>query len=320
MNRRTQQLLDDLAEARPVQPGATRQAAPAAMRQATLERIFDDESANVRSARRRPRRLTRRAFPLALAGATFVVVTALAIGLLPGRGPGGAPPASALELAARTAAAQPYSEPGEGERWYQKQRKVGQQSDKLTGETAESWISSDGRIWSRSTDGPDGTTSIRPGEGRLFGIDAGLVPFADVRWLPTDPELLRRRLEASMPGVTPDQGGTPPIAFQALNLLSHPALRPEQRAALFRVLATTRTVRTLTGVTDPAGRPAVAVEIPSDGPVFDPTQWLFDPASTQMLAIRVIAGQDHPDLGVRKGQAYDAIVANPWTIVPDPLA
>jgi hypothetical protein len=318
MNRRTQQLLNDLAEARPIPPDETWRVAPLVTREAMFERIV--HPSNLRTVARRRRRMSPRLLPLTAATAAFVVVAALAIGLLPGRGPGGAPPASALELAARTAAAQPYREPGPGERWYQKEVTV---SDKGTKDqlrsVIENWYAKDGTVWMRASYEGGGHSE----RGRIERVDnqGGTQPhelgYKELKAFPTDPAAAAARLRQLEP--SPEGGGIVELAFHYLAI---PVLNPAQRAALFRVLASAPGMQVTEGVKGPSGQPATRVSTVTvneeDPKIKNRVEFLFDPATSQILSLRGKSITGDPS-GHRPGQIYVEATFDPWRIVPDPL-
>jgi hypothetical protein len=104
--------------------------------------------------------------------------------------------------------------------------------------------------------------------------DEGSFPtyLADVASLSTDPTVLRRELDRA------------PFDWQAL-LLEAPNATPELRAAVFDVAAGLDGVTMIEDAPDPAGRPAIALEI-SESTDGDLATWrtYFDPATHQAIA------------------------------------
>ena len=320
MNRRTAQLLERVAATRPVPPHATHQVAGEPARRAMFERII---AAPVRPLRRPQRRAVSRLFPYAVAGATFAVVAALAVGLLPGRGPGGAPPASALELAARTAAAQPYRVPGPGERWYA--RAVTDIPVDHAHGVAETWIDRDGNAWTRTRLDAPGVHETSPITPTTWQHEAARNPmsFKEVRDLPTDQAALRARLQAAATRLPKELDLLDPVPMLALTSLGHPGLRPEQRAALFRLVASSPRVGAVRATTDPRGRPVLAVRVVDRPDPDDPQdpgadlEFMFSRDTSQLVAtIARAAGDNTP--GARRGQVVASAVGDEWTIVPAP--
>ena len=260
-----------------------------------------------------------------MAGATFVVVAALAIGLLPSRGPGGAPPASALELAARTAAAQPYRVPGPGERWYQRVDGSQESEDGHSRQVVDVWVDRDGTAWTRTKfDAPglhETTPLIRTTWSELEFVNP--MSFKEVQDLPTDPVALRAALEAVVAKLPKDITYTDPVPMLALTALGHPGLRPEQRAALFRLLSTSKGV-TATGTgTDQRGRPALTIDaLDKDDPsqpnvMGDEVRTYFAKDTSQLISTEFLA-TDASIPGVRKGQPFVTMLYDDWKVVPAP--
>lgn len=108
--------------------------------------------------------------------------------------------------------------------------------------------------------------------------------------LPTDPDLLARRLRSEA-----EEGhGSAPLAARMLELIAedlrNPAVAPEQRAALYRAAQEVPGLEYLGRSTDPEGRQGVAVGI-SSGYSGGPTTYslVYDPRSTDVLAYEVEA-------------------------------
>jgi hypothetical protein len=324
MNRRTAQLLDRVAATRPVPPHASHQVAGESTRGVMLERILATPERDTGPARRRLP--VRRGLPFALAAVTFVVVAALAIGLMPGRGPGGAAPASALELAARAAAAQPHRVPSPDERWYQRVVHDESTSKGTEREVIETWVDRDGAVWIRTrVDGPELHQVLplaRTTWSRL--VPTSSLPFAEISNLPTEPGALRARLAATTVK-WPDGTLIPdPVPMAALGLLGHPGLRPAQRAALFRILAKASDV-TATGHTkDPRGRPAVSIDVieardrnvPGGGPGYH-VRFLFAEDTSALICFQTLANGGNVT-GPVKGRPLDTVLYDDWKVVPAP--
>jgi hypothetical protein len=332
MNKRTNQLLDRLAAANPVDADTTAQVADAATREHMLRWVLaqprtDRRSGHGRRAEPRLRRPRRPLWPLAVAGTAVALAVAVAVGLLPGRGPGSAPPASALELAARVAAAQPYHEPGPDERWYQRMRVVsylpggqGQQAEQVV----ESWYSRDGDLWTRQTVKAPGmarqTTPItRTSAAAADPSGQNVLTFDQVRALPTDPAALRARLAAAARRLPKGTSYDNAVGLLAFTYLQHPATRPEQRAALFRLVAAQPGISVRGPSTGPDGRRLVTVTFQEAGDqaTGEHEEVTLDAATSQILTLRILAG-DSPEEGYRPGQVVTQIDYDPTRLVPAP--
>jgi hypothetical protein len=281
--------------------------------------------APVRPLQRRARRRIGRMLPYALAGATFVVVAAVAIGLLPGRGPGGAPPASALELAARTAAAQPYRVPGPSERWYQRMDTDQKSEDGRFHQVVEVWVGRDGTAWTKGRIDAPGVHKDAPLTRTTWSkLDfVNPMSFKEVQELPADPVALRAALQAATAKLPKDINYTDPIPMLALTALSHPGLRPEQRAALFRLLSTSPGVTATGAATDQRGRPALTIDVldkddPNEPDVNgDRVRFYFAKDTSQLISMVFLATDDNIP-GVKKGQPFVTVLYDDWKVVPAP--
>lgn len=239
--------------------------------------------------RRRPRSMA-----LALAAGAAVTAIVVALGLLPGGTPGSPPAASALELAARTAATRPYTEPGPDERWYQRVRMdITTVNEDTTSQTVirEYWTARDGRLWVRDTR-PNGRelTPRTSAEARWAFTQSATLSADELRALPTDPAAMRDRMEVLAARQLPkDQKFLPdPVVYLAVACLTDPAVRPAQRAALFRMVARTPGVQTLEATKDGTGRPATAIVLSDENTIPGRTYrevWMFDPRTTQIIAL-----------------------------------
>jgi hypothetical protein len=114
----------------------------------------------------------------------------------------------------------------------------------------------------------------------------------DVRRLPTTPAALRQRLL----GVAERDGARTPaeqaqwLWVQTPNMLAEWPLTPRTRAAAYRLLAGLPGIRSIGRVTDPLGRPGVAVARTGHdhGTGMVETQFIFDPGTSAFLASQTI--------------------------------
>ena len=143
-----------------------------------------------------------------------------------------------------------------------------------------------------------------PDCGNVYGppptgeFTAGTFPTDDhLTGLSADPSVLLGQLEARTapggrspepefsPGPELSPGVTAGSVWDAAsNILDDPTGGPDLRAALFDVASQIPGVDTHEGVSDPAGRPAVALELASIGDGGGTTWLYFDPATHQLMA------------------------------------
>jgi hypothetical protein len=136
------------------------------------------------------------------------------------------------------------------------------------------------------------------GSQGTFGPGAFPSTVGDVSGLSTDPTTLLQQLEqriASGESPEPQSSGTqmsPGVSAGSLwlavsNLAAASSGGPDLKAALFQVATQIPGVDVQTGVTDPIGRPAVALSLgdPSTGAAFDILY--FDPDTAQLIADRI---------------------------------
>jgi hypothetical protein len=142
----------------------------------------------------------------------------------------------------------------------------------------------------------------------------------DVRRLPTTPAALQRKLLSMR---VPEPGGHDTAAkarwlwAETPNLLAEWPLTPQTRAAVYRMLADLPGVRSIGRVTDPLGRPGVAVARAEHNQGFGTfeRQLVFHPESSAFLASQTIlrtpaAGAPGRPPGTRLG--YYALAVAEW--------
>jgi hypothetical protein len=330
MNRRTAQLLDRLSAARPAEADSTRDLAGDAARRRIVNAILASQPEATPGAGSRPAAPARRPaarFPLrvALAGVALAVATAVVVGLVPGSGPGSPAPASAFELLATVAAAQPDPQPGPGQGWHVRERRWVQFPDQAR------QLDSDMDWWY----GPDGSVSYRTNDERFFGTyppkprgpgavirtpaprkpGPGELTLEQLRALPTDPVALKRRLsEIASAASGRAYGPDDPFIFEywAEHYLTRPGLRPAQRAAMFRVMATYPGARSLANAEDGIGRTGIGVVIPGN------ILWVFDPKTSNVLGYRWSVTMYGPDGHQRSGPTWTVFDNRAVETIPTP--
>jgi hypothetical protein len=324
MSKQTIDVLQQLSDANPVDAATTTRMAGEQVRDRLLAHVTAQPRARRRGRERlAPRR--RRPMTLALAAAAAATAIVVTLGLLPGGTPGSPPAAVALELAARAAATRPYTEPGPNQRWYQQVRmRITAVNEDTTTELVvhERWTARDGRTWIRESrpDGRELTPRTRLEETRWAHTTAKLSP-DELRTLPTDPAAMRDRMEALAARHLPtDHRYLPsPAVFVAFTCLTNPAVRPAQRAALFRMVASIPGVQTLDATKDGAGHPGTAILVSSetaDPPTATREVWTFDPNTSQITAL-------HSKAYLGSGKQRRLALEQDWTfedvqIVPAP--
>ena len=187
----------------------------------------------------------------------------------------------------------------------------------------ETWVRPDGSGWSRSISGRarflsarQRATWVRAGSPRLpragrvsiqrfrrfprHTLSLSFIPFSRLARLPTEPQRLRRWIEAhegrgeslSTAGTT--SSGLPPVnsrdakTFAAIgSLLQQTTAPPALRAALYEVASELPGVQLLGTATDPAGRKGIGVayDNPQHG---ERLELIFDPKTSALLGERWI--------------------------------
>jgi hypothetical protein len=136
------------------------------------------------------------------------------------------------------------------------------------------------------------------GPGPTGSFTAGTFPTDDdVTGLSADPSVLLGQMEdrtapggrSPEPAFSPGPELTPGVTAGSLwdaasNILDDPTGGPDLRAALFDVASGIPGVQVHQASTDPAGRPAVALELASIGDGGGTTWLYFDPATHQLMA------------------------------------
>ena len=190
-------------------------------------------------------------------------------------------------------------------------------------EERETWVRPDGSGWSRSISGRARFLSARqraawvragsprlPRAGRVsiqrfrrfprHTLSLSFIPFSRLARLPTEPQRLRRWIEAhegrgeslSTAGTT--SSGLPPVnsrdakTFAAIgSLLQQTTAPPALRAALYEVASELPGVQLLGTATDPAGRKGIGVayDNPQHG---ERLELIFDPKTSALLGERWI--------------------------------
>ncbi|MEU0035651.1 CU044_5270 family protein [Streptomyces sp. NPDC006333] len=103
-------------------------------------------------------------------------------------------------------------------------------------------------------------------DNKIYAVGPNNVTYKDLRALPSTSDALRRHLEALYARDNGADSGTSGrsgwMLRQAGNLITMP-VKPSVRAAAYRVMADLPGVRVIGHITDPLGRPGVAVEFPA---------------------------------------------------------
>ncbi|WP_433475848.1 CU044_5270 family protein [Spirillospora sp. CA-142024] len=155
---------------------------------------------------------------------------------------------------------------------------------------------------------------VKGGEAfRLADWEGATAP--DVRRLPADPQSLRRFLDRALkqvPGVDPAEW----LMSNAQKLGAAP-VKPEVRAAMYRLLADSPGIRSLGPVTDPLGRrgDGVARQVRTGDTVVD-ERLVIDPATGRLLAQEsVMVKPGKASGGIKPGTvfSYSALVSYGWT-------
>jgi hypothetical protein len=314
MTERNDNLTRELKWHDPVEPGELERAAGSADAAALLERIVSGEYGAAPEPRAlRRRRIPRLAWTAAGALAVAVAVLILVLGLSSG---GGREDdlAAALDGVAATAASRPPT-PGAQPYTYLKTREMSMDTDGadrrswrvLQSTTREEWVTRDGAGRLRIVDDParfvgSGDRAEWEGAGEPtfltlgFGrrtedrfLDAGMLR-GTVAELPRDPAALAERLRAK----AEVERGEQPVGAATLQLIAEylrdPAASPASRQALYRAAKWVPGIEYLGERTDPAGRPGIAVGVPSSlagAPVV--YSLIFDPDTSQVLATETTA-------------------------------
>ncbi|MDQ4004949.1 MAG: CU044_5270 family protein [Actinomycetota bacterium] len=278
-------------------------------------RVFFDVVAVGGRRIRRP--LTRRARPALLPVAAAGLALALMVGsvVLPdGRGGASASAAEVLLAAAKTARAQ-SADPSVGEYRYTRSKLATLATE---GEGAgsytvawplvrEMWVAPDGsgRIRERN----DEPVFLRPedraawkasGSPQLWhtgvamddAFGPGQLPYEDDSGFSTDPDELfeqieRRAVESSSAPVPEGAPVTQEMFVIVADLLRETVTPPELRAALYEVAARIPDVELVGDVTDPVGRPGVAVAMTWEQDAIR-EELIFDPVTSELLAVRQV--------------------------------
>ncbi|MES9538031.1 CU044_5270 family protein [Actinomadura sp. NPDC000600] len=161
--------------------------------------------------------------------------------------------------------------------------------------------------WTRS--------KVKGGEAfRLADWEGATAP--DVRRLPADPQRLRRFLDRALEQVPGRVDSAEWLMSNAQKIGAAP-VRPQVRAAVYRLLADSPGIRTLGPVTDPLGRrgDGVARQVRTGDTVVE-ERLVIDPASGRLLAQEsVMVKPGRAARGTRPGTvfSYSALVSYGWT-------
>jgi hypothetical protein len=207
-------------------------------------------------------------------------------------------------------------------------------SDRFEPVVTETWLRADGANWSRMT-APAEPTFFSEAERERWRREPGATPAAHelqrypdskvggsydawIRRLPGDDddrllELLWEESRSTFEARRKDNPAARPgfdIFSGISNLVGHPALRPDQRAALYRVASRVPGVQSLGKVRDPLGRPGLAVGFDHDQPGWNiRMEIVFDPATGELLATKEVLTAPRPGTDAKPGTVvdYDAV-------------
>lgn len=284
-----------------------------------------------RTRRARARRV-RPVWGLSLVAAGAAAAIGAATVALPGNGGPApavrtpqAPPAQTIMLAAADKA---EGAPASGKYW-----KVATVALANGTHVEASWTTPDGRRWvafrtDRPADGAPATglsrlKGPRPLGPTVLGTDPSM---AELQNLPSDPGELKALAERNVPRIAPDaETGTAPITRAGylleafVGLLTRQPVKPEVRAAAFRVLAGLPGVASAGRATDGLGRKGVALEFTQTTPQSGGTgiRLIIDPETSRVLAEQATA--DAKRKGGAKSTVHylDAAWTNEAPAVPD---
>ncbi|MER6177945.1 CU044_5270 family protein [Streptosporangium sp. NPDC001681] len=189
-----------------------------------------------------------------------------------------------------------------------------------TSNLSETWVAKDGRTWighrqlaTRPLDleawrrdgspaewpmGPDGGVySTSPGESTFFQNkrkqrlywSAMPMTLKEIEALPVDPEALKKR---ALEAIRRDNAVDPveeSLPRTLASLLYELPASPQVRSAAYRALATLPAVRVEGPITDPRGRPGIAVTFLLQGDGTPRSRLIIDPDTSKVLAV------DSPD-------------------------
>jgi hypothetical protein len=275
-----------------------------------LESLRSRQESGLAPAPYRPRRPRRRT-AITIAAAGLAIALALPIAL-PGGVTGGADPAAAAVLhrvALRAAEQPPEPTPGPGQFLYTRSESaatflyvVGDGRTLFFSQPLirASWIGPDGSGRILNTAGavtflaeedratwiaagsPDLCLDACPGKSESELFDPGELLYANYSDLPTNPEELLELIESR------DLIGGPHGDWETFaiigDLLRETSLQPEERAALYQVVAELPGVELVGRVVDGAGRPGIAVAYTrtnTDAP--SRHELIFDPITAELL-------------------------------------
>ena len=245
--------------------------------------------------------------------------------------------AAALHAAAlHAAAAEPAARPSPDQWIYSKSV---EQEPGAPVQTNENWIQFDG-VDTAYVEGGKLVVHVGPAPAPASGastpleaFDASATPmtaYDALASLPSDPAALLAAVDAEIaahPGAVAPAGGSPTtgstrpqLEFGYLSSLvwnAAQAAPASAEAAVFRAMATIPGVGAQPGVTDAAGRPAIALSDEGDG-----QQLLFDPNTYQVIGLRTISNGHYPAPGkggtLPAGAVVDSIAFPTVALVDQP--
>lgn len=136
------------------------------------------------------------------------------------------------------------------------------------------------------------------GSGQVEDFALSGQPFLDTSDLPTQPEALRKLIEARKIPLVDGPPGEAETFTLIGDMLRNTYLPPAFRAALYRVVAELPGVESLGEVEDPVGRTGIGVAF-TKGSVTH--ELIFDPETSALLGEREVAARRMPELQVPAG-------------------
>lgn len=229
---------------------------------------------------------------VAALAALAVLLVALPVLLLGGKGQVQPAVGQVLRAAAAVAATQPAEPPpGPGQYLYTRSREaylgVKGHSSLLTPRIRQTWIAANGAGRTRVA-GPGGVE-----DSALSGQ-----PFLDTADLPTEPKALRRLIEARKIPLVDGPPGEAETFTLIGDMLRDTYLPPVFRAALYRVAAELPEVELMGRVEDPVGRTGIGVAFTKGSVIHE---LIFDPRTSALLGEREVAARRIPELQVPAG-------------------
>jgi hypothetical protein len=258
--------------------------------------------AQIQRADRPPtRQRSRRARAGLFAAAALIAALLIALPSLMFGGDAPVQPAvgQVLRQVATVAAAQPPEpRPGPGQYFYTRSREAYASTrgrgEVLTPRIRQTWIAANGA----------GRARVAYGSGEVEDIALTGQPFLDTRALPTQPEALRKLIEARKVPLMDGPPGEAETFTLIGDMLRNTYLPPAFRATLYRVVAELPRVELEGEVKDPVGRMGIGVASTKGSTTHE---LIFDPDTSALLGERELAATRIPELRVPAGTEIGSI-------------